>query len=209
MSWLFLRVGGTAAILLTCASAAADGPEPGAEQGGPRGPADGLVVETGAGYSGGLFTAIKGHDPRVAHGAAFHLAAGWAWPVKATQSLGAQLFMDGAYDADTIVGANSTGKVAPRYGVAGALYGDVAHLRLGGAWATSRYQGGEYSGPSVVFAAGWHFALLPSLQTSRRPWYFVHPQLTFEFVPSFDFLKVGDETLHRWTLAAMLGFAGY
>lgn len=168
-----------------------------------RGPAQDLVVEAGAGYSGGLFTAIAGHDPHVAHGAAFHVGAGWAWSVKSTQSLGGELFVDGAFDSENIVGANSTGKVAPRFGVAAALWGDVAHLRLGGAWATSRYEGGQYSGPSLVFAAGWHVALMPSLKTWKRPMF------TFEFVPSFDFLRAGDETLNRWTLAALLGFAAY
>lgn len=168
-----------------------------------RGPAEDLVIEAGAGYSGGLFTAITGHDPHVAHGAAFHVAAGWAWSVTRTQSLGAELFADGAFDSENIVGGNSTGKIAPRFGVAAALWGDVAHLRLGGAWATSRYEGGEYSGPSLVFAAGWHVALMPSLETWKRPMF------TFEFVPSFDFLKAGDETLNRWTIAALLGFAAY
>lgn len=168
-----------------------------------RGPADQLVVEAGAGYSGGLFTTIKGHDPRVAHGAAFHLGLGWAWSLKSTQSVGAQLFADGDFDSAGIVGPNSTGKLAPRFGVAGALWGDVAHLRLGAAWATSHYEGGTYSGPSVVFAAGWHVSLMPSLKTWKRPMF------TFEFVPSFDFLKVGNETLNRWTLAGMAGFAAY
>lgn len=199
-----------AAILLCSAGAAAEeSSEKGSEKAPAkveekvRGPAEALVVEAGAGYSGGLFTAIKGHDPRAAHGAAFHLGVGWAWTVGPTQSLGAQIFADGAFDSEAIVGPNSTGKIAPRFGVAAALWGDVAHLRVGGAWTRSRYEGGTYSGPSAVFAAGWHVALMPSLKTWKRPVF------TFEFVPSFDFLKAPGETLNRWTLAALVGFAAY
>jgi len=199
---LLRRAGVLSAVLLFSSGASADEPAKKQEE-KVRGPAEDLVIEAGAGYAGGLFTAIKGHDPHVAHGAAFHLGAGWAWTVKRTQSLGAELFVDGAFDSEAIVGANSTGKVAPRFGVAAALWGDIAHLRLGGAWSTSHYEGGEYSGPSVVFAAGWHVALMPSLKTWKRPVF------TFEFVPSFDFLKANDETLNRWTLAALAGFAAY
>lgn len=168
-----------------------------------RGPADQLVVEGGAGYSAGLFTAIQGHDPHVAHGAAFHFGLGWAFSVKNSQSLGAELFADGAFDAAGIVGPNSTGRIAPRFGVAGVLWGDVAHLRLGGGWASSHYEGGTYAGPSLVFAAGWHIKLMPSLTTWKRP------VLIIEVIPSFDFLKANDETLNRWNLAAVVGFAAY
>ncbi len=197
----FAGLCGAVSLMVAATPAAARERDPGLEAA--RGPADQLVLEGSGGYGGGLFTAIQGHDPKVAHGAAFHVGLGWAWTVKRTQSLGAELFADGSFDASSIVGPGSTGKVAPRYGVAAALWGDLAHLRVGGAWATSRYEGGKYGGPSLVFAAGWHVTLMPTLKTWKRPMF------TFELVPSFDFLKAGDETLNRWTLAAMAGIAAY
>jgi len=167
----------------------------------PRGPAEDLILEAAFGYSVGVFTAIKGHDPKVAHGPGMHFAAGWAWTVKANQSLGVEAAFDGNFDTGNTTGG--TRRVAPRYMGYAFVTGEYAHVRVGGGYACSRFEKEEYCGPSVGFAAGWNIPLLPRAKSWKRPYF------TADIAPSWDFLKAPGETLNRWTFAVLFGVGIY
>ncbi len=197
-----------AGILAVPSAAAADeekkAPEPAksvepAEK--PRGPAQDLVLEAAFGYSVGVFTAIKGHDPEVAHGPAMHFAAGWAFTVKPNQSLGAEFAFDGDFDSGKITGGTS--KIAPRYMGFAFVTGEYAHVRVGGGYSTSHFENGEYSGPSIGFGAGFNIPVIPTAKSWKRPY------VTIDIAPTWDFLKAPGETLNRWTVPLLVGVAIY
>jgi hypothetical protein len=194
------------AVLALPASALADEPKPAAaapaaEPEKPRGPAQDLVLEAAFGYGGGPFTAIKGHDPKVAHGPAMHFAAGWAWTIKPNQSLGLELAFDGNFDSGNITGG--TRRVASRYMAFAFVMGEFAHVRVGAGWASARFDKEDHSGLSVGFAAGWNVPILPKSKSWKRPY------VTFDIAPSWDFLGAGSETLNRWTVSALVGVGVY
>lgn len=210
---VFGRLAIVAAVLAGSGSALADEPktaeskaeaktEPAAtEPEKPRGPAQDLVLEAAFGYGGGPFTAIKGHDPKVAHGPAMHFAAGWAWTIKPNQSLGLELAFDGNFDTGSVTGG--TRRVAPRYMAFAFVMGEFAHVRVGAGWASSRFDKEDHSGLSVGFAAGWNVPILPKAKSWKRPY------VTFDIAPSWDFLGAGNETLNRWTVSALVGVGIY
>lgn len=166
-----------------------------------RGPAEDLVVEAGFGYGVGALTAIDGHDPKIANGPDVHFGAGWAWTIKSNQSVGIELFFDGQFDGDKSTGDGT--RLARRIGASAFVIGERAHVRLGGSFSKSYFDKGEYDGLGVTFAAGWHFAIIKGLETWKRPF------LTVDFVPSWDFLGAGTQTLHRPSFAILLGVAAY
>ncbi|MGZ3418418.1 MAG: hypothetical protein ACXVEE_11170 [Polyangiales bacterium] len=166
-----------------------------------RGPAHDLVVEAGFGYGVSALTAIDGHDPKVSPAPAVHFGAGWAWSIKSNQSVGLELFVDGSFDGDKVTGDGT--KFARRLGAAAFVVGERAHVRLGGGFSKSYFDKGEYDGLGIVFAAGWHFAIIKDLQTWKRP------MMTIDFMPSWDFLGAGTQTLHRPSFALVLGIAAY
>lgn len=168
----------------------------------PRGPAEDLVLEASFGYGGGPFTAIAGHDPKVAHGPAMHFAAGWAWTVKANQSLGLEFAFEGNFDSGSVTGG--TRRVAPRFMGYAFVMGEYAHVRVGAGHASSRFDAGNYSGLSVGFAAGWNVPILPAAKKSWK-----RPYVTFDIAPTWDFLNAGSETLNRWTVSALIGVGIY
>lgn len=164
-----------------------------------RGPADDLVVEASAGYGVGALSAVGDRSPKVLHGPTFHLGAGWAWTIKANQSLGLLVFADGMFDGDRTTGRGT--KLGARYGASAFVAGEKAHVRLGAGYARTTADGQQHDGIGVAFAAGWQFPILPGAKSWKRPYG------TFEIVPSWDFLGAGSQTLHRWTFAMQLGFA--
>jgi hypothetical protein len=187
---------GALALLLVAAPASADEPEK-----KPRGPAEDLVIEASIGYGAGPFTAIHDRRPRIAHGPVYHFAVGWAWTVRSNQSLGVELFADGMFDSERITGGPL--KLGGRYGAAAFVVGERAHVRVGGGYASSTYRGDTYHGLSVGFAAGGHTQMVPNATSWKRP------TVTYDIVPSWDFLNAGSQTLHRWTIALTLGVAVY
>jgi hypothetical protein len=174
-----------------------------------RGPAEDLVVEGSFGYGVGPFTTIAAHKPRVVHGPIFHLAIGWAWTIRSNQSLGLSVTADGMFDGEktttnTEAGLSGNGAIGGRYGASAWVIGEKAHVKVGGGWASSTYQGANYQGLSLNFTAGWHAMMLPAATQSWK-----RPAVTFDFATGWDFLGAGDETLHRWTVGLLLGFAMY
>jgi hypothetical protein len=160
-------------------------PAPAAEA---RGPAEDLVVEAS-------------HKPLVAHGPMFHLGLGWAWSIKYNQSLGLEVFADGMFDGERTTGGSTA--VGGRYGAAAYVIGEKAHVRVGGGWASNNFDGANYQGLSVSFAAGWHVQMMPGSKSWKRPTF------TFDVASSWDFLAAGDETLHRWLIGLLAGVAIY
>lgn len=166
-----------------------------------RGPAEDLVIEAAIGYGAGPYTTIANHSPKVAHGPMFHLGLGWAWSLRYNQSLGLEVYADGIFDGERISGGSTV--VGGRYGAGAYVIGEKAHVRVGGGWASNRYDGANYQGLSVSFAAGWHVQMLPGAKSWKRP------TVTFDLASSWDFLGAGDETLHRWLIGTLLGVAVY
>ena len=164
-----------------------------------RGPAHDVVVEASIGYAGGVFTAIEGHDPTVAHGPMFHLALGYAWTIKHNQSVGIGAVADGTLDSQRSTGTGS-GHVAGRYGGQVFMYGERAHLRLLFGYAHAALDGNTYGGIGVGFGAGWHVPL-----GQRGNW--KRAAFIAEIAPSWDFLGAGSQTLHRWNFGLLFGIA--
>ncbi|GAC1537663.1 MAG: hypothetical protein NVS3B10_02010 [Polyangiales bacterium] len=162
-----------------------------------HGPANDVVAEASVGYAVGAFTAIDGHDPRVTNGPIVHVALGWAWPLRPNQSLGIQAFADGTFDGDrsSMDGAS----LASRVGGAAFVYGEHAHVRLGFGYAHATFDGGSYGGIGLGFAAGWHAPITTGTKKSLA--------LTFDVLPSWDFLGAGSQTRHRWNFGLALGLA--
>ncbi len=161
-----------------------------------RGPADNLVVEASIGYGAGVFGAIEGHDPKVAHGPMFHAGLGYAWTLRRNQSLGVAATIDGMVDGDGSTGAGAA--LSARYGGSAFMYGEKAHLRLGFGYAKAKLDGADFSGIGVGFAVGYHGAM-----GDRDAW--KRAAITFDVVPSWDFLGAGGQTLHRWTFGLLFG----
>ncbi len=159
-------------------------------------PADGLIVDASFGYSAGVLSAIGTQDPKVLYGPSFHVGAGWAFPVEKSKSLAVGAFFDGTFDRASITGGGSG--LAPRVGLYGALYGKNAHIRVGAGWARTQFVGESHTGLGLEFAVGWHIPLVDATAGHR-------PAITIDFVPSWDFLNAGDERLHRWGMAFMVG----
>lgn len=165
-----------------------------------RGPAEDLVVEAGFGYGVSALTAIQGHDPKVAHGPMVHAGLGWAWTVRASHSLGVEAFLDGMIDNDKTTGSgNAFGR---RLGLQAFVIGTKAHVRVGAGLAHATFDKNDYDGIGVALAAGFHLGVVDT-KTWKRP------MVTFDIVPSWDFLSAGSETLHRPTFAFVLGVAAY
>lgn len=175
--------------------------EPAAPPEKERGPAEDLVLEASLGYGAGPFTTIAGHSPKVAHGPMFHIGVGWAWTMKYNQSVGLEAYADGMFDGERISGGSTA--VGGRYGAAAYVIGEKAHVRVGGGWASNQYDGANYQGLSVSFAAGWHVQMMPGTKSWKRP------TVTFDLASSWDFLGAGDETLHRWIIGGLVGVAVY
>lgn len=170
-----------------------------------RGPAENLVIEAGAGYGVGTLTTITNHSPQVVHGPTFHVGAGYAWTLRANQSIGVELFAQGMVDADRTTGNGA--QIAGRYGASAFLVGERAHLRLGAGYATTTAsdkagKAESFSGLGISFAAGWHFAV--GKQTGWK-----RAGVTFEVIPAWDFLSAGSETMHRLSFSMLLGVAIY
>ncbi len=178
---------------------AASAPAPAPEE--KRGPAEDLIIEASIGYGAGPFTTIAGHSPKVAHGPMFHIGLGWAWTIKYNQSVGLEAYADGMFDGERISGGSTA--VGGRYGAAAYVIGEKAHVRVGGGWASNQYDGTNYQGLSVSFAAGWHVQMIPGAKSWKRP------TVTFDLASSWDFLGAGDETLHRWIIGGLIGVAVY
>lgn len=159
-------------------------------------PADGLIVDASVGYAAGALSAIRGRDPKVLYGPTFHVGAGWAFPVAKSKSLAVGGFFDGTWDRGAVTGEGAT--LSPRFGIYGALYGKNAHIRIGGGWARTVFAGETHQGPGLAFAVGWHIPLVDDTAGHR-------PAIAIDFVPSWDFLDAGDERLHRWGMAFMVG----
>jgi hypothetical protein len=170
-----------------------------------RGPAENLVIEAVGGYGVGTLTTIPNHDPQVVHGPLYHLALGYAWTIRASNSIGVQLFADGMLDSDRTTGAGA--KIAGRYGAAAFMVGQKAHVRLGFGYTTlsaADKQGvsSDYTGLGICFGLGYHFMF--GKQTGWK-----RPALTWEVVPAWDFLNAGSGTLHRLSFGMALGVAIY
>jgi hypothetical protein len=193
-------LGATLSFVVTSAASGvvrADEPSPKKE----RGPAEDLIAEAGFGYGVSALTAIKDHDPKVSPAPAVHFGLGWAWSIRSNQSIGLAAFFDGAFDGDKVTDDGT--KLSRRFGAAAFVIGERAHLRLGGTFSKTFFDKGEYDGLGVAFAAGWHFAIVKGLETWKRPYF------TVDFVPSWDFLGAGSETLHRPSFSVLLGVAAY
>lgn len=163
-----------------------------------QGPANDVVFETTVGYGVGAFSAIDTHNsPTIAHGPLLHAALGWAWALKANQSLGVLAFGDIQLDGDKSTSDGT--KPASRLGAAGALWGEHAHLRLGFGWAHATLDTQSYGGIGIVFGAGWQTTITEG--KSKRAVFM------FEVLPSWDFLGAGSATLHRWNFGILLGVA--
>ena len=163
-------------------------------------PADALIVDASFGYSAGVLSAITGHDPKVLYGPSFHVGAGWAFPVERSKSLAVGAFFDGTFDRASITGTGDGAGLAPRVGLYGALYGKNAHIRIGAGWARTTFADQSHAGLGLAFAVGWHIPLVDDTAGHR-------PAITIDFVPSWDFLNAGDERLHRWGMACLVGLS--
>jgi hypothetical protein len=198
-SALFLLI----ALAAPSVAAAADAPNPPpatTTQGTARAPASNFIGEIAAGYGAGMLSDVVGQGTTVAYGFGFHVDAGWAFEVgeKRDKSFGVVAFGDGIVDdaASTQAGAF----IAGRYGVAGVFIGDVVHGRMGVGWSEMKSSGVFRQGWGLSFGVGAHV----NWDVGDK-----HPGLVFELDPTWDLYNVGSQTLHRWGMMLVGGFALY
>jgi len=173
-----------------------------------RGPAENLVIEAAAGYGIGTLTTIPNHDPQVVHGPLFHVAVGYAWTIRASNSVGVQIFADGMLDSDRTTGSGA--KVAGRYGAAAFMIGEKAHVRLGFGYTTTTAANKvgvseDFTGLGICFGLGYHFMVGKQSGWKRAA-------ISWDVVPAWDFLgsqSGSSATLHRLSFGMALGVAIY
>ncbi len=186
-------------------------PEKAVEEKPVRGPAENLVIEAVGGYGIGTLTTIPNHDPTVVHGPLYHVGVGYAWTIRASNSLGVEIFADGMVDSDRTTAAGA--KVAGRYGLAAFMIGEKAHVRLGFGYTTTTAgtstkngaipRSEEFTGLGLSFGLGYHFMVGKQSGWKRAA-------VCWEVVPSWDFLS-GDasSTMHRLAFGMALGVGIY
>jgi hypothetical protein len=166
-----------------------------------RAPAEDLVLSTGLGYGVGASSAIAAQNPKVLHGLALRVGAGFAWAVRRAQSVGLELSVDAIVDRERTTGGDTA--LGGRYGVGAFVIGEKAHVRATVGLARSTFDGVARSGIGIGFAAGWHVPIVAGARWWKRP------VVTADLAPSWDFLGAGSETLHRWSFAILVGVAAY